>query len=772
MMVASPSKAQPPSAQHQVPTRARTKGLPLPRPGTWFGTPAAKKAKADEDFVMVSPHAQSSAMAMAMASSSPAEESPTPAARVSQEEEESPLRRVPGQSRSLSLGRPSLGKCSVDQGAQIFMAPPLKQKQRDENDWMRRPRNEPTIDSSPPPPPTPIHAHYSHQPPLPPPPQPRFPSIRNSHSHELSTASSSKSVRFDQSRQRATTDAERVRVLGQKKAVSLDNINIDAGAELFGDGFGVPIGSRTRKATSAHSLSSHSTLSGLPRHRRVVSGDAEPPTMISRSFGHKSGLALSLSPGLPAFSNSDSSLSSFSTANLTPPASTFSPAEPPIFEDVKPLASAFEPQSATVSRKFKPRDSGVGLEDECTKVESAVPPPSVSRPKHLKRPSDQAQLDIETPGFGPGMASGWPSAGGLGFDFLGQATSQLVSQAAAEASMDDKPHMPDTPVKKQAFVHAGSAARALPPSTSAKTALLGSARTSKQVLHLTLTTSSSPTAMEMDEQSPTVRAMIGKGRPSNGVASGSRVGMLRRQSSGAASSSESEEGTPTKSGTSTDRNLLGGAQPSLTTPSPSPKLAAQTSLPRTSTLQAGSAASLMPRLSLPAIQAPKLGRKLNHRQSHPLPRPTQTEDDIFEQRFITLEPLGKGAFSSVVKVQERHGDGVYAVKKAIGVFEGVKDRLRHLEEVDILRHLSRTPHPHVISFVDAWEQNRQLFIQTELCLGSLAFFLEEYGRVVPRLDEARVWKIIRELSDVSFAILLQKLTTGLASYPLQRCHPL
>lgn len=55
----------------------------------------------------------------------------------------------------------------------------------------------------------------------------------------------------------------------------------------------------------------------------------------------------------------------------------------------------------------------------------------------------------------------------------------------------------------------------------------------------------------------------------------------------------------------------------------------------------------------------------------------------------------------------------------------------------------------MIKFEDAWEQNRQLFIQTELCLGSLAFFLEEYGRVVERLDEGRVWKIVRELSDVS-----------------------
>jgi mitosis inhibitor protein kinase SWE1 len=39
-------------------------------------------------------------------------------------------------------------------------------------------------------------------------------------------------------------------------------------------------------------------------------------------------------------------------------------------------------------------------------------------------------------------------------------------------------------------------------------------------------------------------------------------------------------------------------------------------------------------------------------------------------------------------------------------------------------------------------------------LGTLAFFLEEYGRVVERLDEGRVWKIVRELSDVSRGVSL------------------
>lgn len=53
---------------------------------------------------------------------------------------------------------------------------------------------------------------------------------------------------------------------------------------------------------------------------------------------------------------------------------------------------------------------------------------------------------------------------------------------------------------------------------------------------------------------------------------------------------------------------------------------------------------------------------------------------------------------------------------------------------------------HIVSFVDAWEQSRHLFIETELCeSGTLAFFLEEYGRTHEFLDETRIWKILVEI---------------------------
>lgn len=76
--------------------------------------------------------------------------------------------------------------------------------------------------------------------------------------------------------------------------------------------------------------------------------------------------------------------------------------------------------------------------------------------------------------------------------------------------------------------------------------------------------------------------------------------------------------------------------------------------------------------------------------------------------------------------------------------------------MDILQHLSQAAlgtngqHPNVLAYIDSWEQDEALYIQTELCeLGNFARFLWEYGRVFPRLDEARVWKIFVDLSNVS-----------------------
>jgi len=89
-------------------------------------------------------------------------------------------------------------------------------------------------------------------------------------------------------------------------------------------------------------------------------------------------------------------------------------------------------------------------------------------------------------------------------------------------------------------------------------------------------------------------------------------------------------------------------------------------------------------------------------------------------------------------------------------------RLRLKEEVEVLKHLSQAAvregfngrHPNVLSYIDSWEEDEALFIRTELCeMGNLSRFLWEYGKKYPRLDEAIVWKIIADLSNVSVALV-------------------
>ncbi|RPD63961.1 hypothetical protein L227DRAFT_561394 [Lentinus tigrinus ALCF2SS1-6] len=146
-----------------------------------------------------------------------------------------------------------------------------------------------------------------------------------------------------------------------------------------------------------------------------------------------------------------------------------------------------------------------------------------------------------------------------------------------------------------------------------------------------------------------------------------------------------------------------------------------------------------------------------------LPAPSDEEKPgRFVQEFLEIDELGSGEFGRAMKVRYQdpaRGDDVFAVKKSKR-FEGVKHRLRLREEVEILKHLSEAAsrsldptvreagrHPNILGYIDSWEEDETLYIQTELCeLGNFAHFLWEYGRAFARLDEARVWKIMAELA--------------------------
>jgi len=142
--------------------------------------------------------------------------------------------------------------------------------------------------------------------------------------------------------------------------------------------------------------------------------------------------------------------------------------------------------------------------------------------------------------------------------------------------------------------------------------------------------------------------------------------------------------------------------------------------------------------------------------SAPAARHRESRMSQFEEHFVVEGVLGAGEFSEVIKVREKATGYVSAVKRMKRPFLGPKDRVRRLEEVDVMCLLKQRRSTWstawfgaegVVDLLDAWEEEGFLFIQTELCpLGSLAFVLAEYGRQVGALDEARLWKVLAELS--------------------------
>jgi mitosis inhibitor protein kinase SWE1 len=84
----------------------------------------------------------------------------------------------------------------------------------------------------------------------------------------------------------------------------------------------------------------------------------------------------------------------------------------------------------------------------------------------------------------------------------------------------------------------------------------------------------------------------------------------------------------------------------------------------------------------------------------------------------------------------------------------LRNRLR--EEVEVLKALTeRGGHINVLDYIDSWDEDDHLYIQTALCpMGNLSTFLNEYGKHFDRLEEAYIWKIVAEVGDVCAIYLM------------------
>ncbi|KAI0073368.1 hypothetical protein K474DRAFT_1710756 [Panus rudis PR-1116 ss-1] len=482
-------------------------------------------------------------------------------------------------------------------------------------------------------------------------------------------------------------------------------------------------------------------------------------------------------------------------------------------------------------KKFRPRDSGVVLDESDDGSYDGVPQASTSVSTMNSESDGEA---LVTPLFGPSTGSGWPNVGifnadefdddhrhGLGAE---RSVDAFIMRTLAQGAKPNNESMrpPGTPVKRVKTTHiidrpwqsAVATKIGFPEFDERQTgAGKGGKGKPRKSLPAAFPMTAKPARMERqrrdamnanrpgvrpmevdddeDEASPTMRKDprydgLGLGRPTLSVfqkhlgEKPSRTAWLLRRSSSGAFSSGSE--TCTSASATPTRQTAGGWPSRL----PSPRNISGGTSGSTSSTTTPTAAAVARHRRGPSNESPKKGLfavpALPTRTGHmhnPFGGLLRTRRSMafgeeqlgrFERDFIEVEELGRGEFGRVLKARYKQGSKeVFAVKKSKR-FEGVKHRLRLREEVDILKHLSQVAgaqgfgtqvqsrsqahptalgrHPNVLGYIDSWEEDETLYIQTELCeLGNFAHFLWEYGKSFPKLDEERVWKILADLSD-------------------------
>lgn len=150
-----------------------------------------------------------------------------------------------------------------------------------------------------------------------------------------------------------------------------------------------------------------------------------------------------------------------------------------------------------------------------------------------------------------------------------------------------------------------------------------------------------------------------------------------------------------------------------------------------------------------SAQSISFNNQFNSISSKPLLSPLYNNNNdhrtsYFEKSFQVISKLGEGSFSEVFKVRSSEDGCLYAVKKSKQLYRSEVYRQERLEEVR--RYEQFSAHEHCITLYKAWEQDDRLYMQLELCEGSL----EDYVEQNKSLSESMIWNIFVDLLLVWF----------------------
>lgn len=122
----------------------------------------------------------------------------------------------------------------------------------------------------------------------------------------------------------------------------------------------------------------------------------------------------------------------------------------------------------------------------------------------------------------------------------------------------------------------------------------------------------------------------------------------------------------------------------------------------------------------------------------------------FRREFCDITAVGKGQFSTVYKARNRIDQHWYAVKEPIQQGRG-SDAQASLREVFVLAKIAAgSTSEHLVRYFASWEEDGLLYIQLELCAGSLRARLHERGErpqpFDPRFAESDLVVLMRQVS--------------------------
>jgi len=234
-----------------------------------------------------------------------------------------------------------------------------------------------------------------------------------------------------------------------------------------------PVG--TTKSNSAQNLSAHLAAGGGNNNNGLSQSTSLSQLTTSNSASHLTGKLKAEA------ASSVLNRSAPATYNRSP-----DDLDALAFNDAKPLLAAFTAKQS-LGKKFKPRDSGVSVDDSplidspMTGEGKMLPPaaphrlpvplflPSRLSTTQLAPPANGDEMDLQellTPAGEPSALSGWPGsvAGGpslsastpstTAFNFLGPEAAEAMASAAAlhhSVGSSASKAMPDTPVKTKSF---------------------------------------------------------------------------------------------------------------------------------------------------------------------------------------------------------------------------------------------------------------------------------------------------------------------------------